>query len=171
MPHVPSPPQPSSCENLKSPTDRLRYLYADVRRISEIAAPELVLHPADRDLTSPPRAPLRGVAACQVHEEALVAATGETLVMDVESITVGADGVFGCVLGVLRAGETKGEHGQMDGDGDGEENKVGSVKKRSRGVLAVPFCGLWRFDQEGRAVEHWENAADPAAVAKWLTGE
>jgi predicted SnoaL-like aldol condensation-catalyzing enzyme len=35
----------------------------------------------------------------------------------------------------------------------------------------MPFCGVWRFDESGRAVEHWENAAYPEALGKWLRSE
>ena len=67
--------------------------------------------------------------------------------MKVESIAADNE-VFGCVLGVLTAG--------ADGDGDDEK-------------LEVPFCGVWRFDPvSGRAVEHWENAADPGRVVGWI---
>ncbi len=54
--------------------------------------------------------------------------------MDVESIT--ANEHFGTVLGMLRA-------------------KVANSEES----LAVPFCGVWRF-QGGQAVEHWENASN-----------
>jgi hypothetical protein len=119
----------------------LRYVYADVCRISEVASDDILLHPADRDLVTPPKPPLRGVQAAQAHEEALVAATGGTLVMDVESIT--ANHEFGCVMGVLRA------------------------TKQGRPDLAIPFCGVWRF-KDGLAVEHWENAANPGLLGAWL---
>ncbi|KAK3387932.1 hypothetical protein B0H63DRAFT_521947 [Podospora didyma] len=132
----PGPPFPST-------TSLLRYLYADLTRISEVVSPSLLLHPADRALFTPPKPPLRGTSAVQAHENSLLAATEGTLVMDVESIT--ANEHFGTVLGTLRASKT----GRKDD-------------------LAVPFCGVWRFDDSGRAVEHWENAADPMAVAKWL---
>ncbi len=79
----------------------LRYLYADVSRISQVSADDIVLHPADRALTSPPKPPVRGIEAVQAHEEALIAATGGTLVMDVQ--TIAANEHFGTVLGTLRA--------------------------------------------------------------------
>ncbi|WP_405657932.1 nuclear transport factor 2 family protein [Streptomyces sp. NBC_01166] len=78
----------------------------------------------------------RGAAAVLAHEQALIRMTHGTLVMDVHQIA--ADDHFGAVLGVLRA-------------------------TRPRPV-AVPFCGLWRFI-DGRVVEHWENAADPALLS------
>ncbi|KAG7291779.1 hypothetical protein NEMBOFW57_001799 [Staphylotrichum longicolle] len=107
--------------NLTTSLARLQYFYQDVTRLSAIASPSLVLHPADRDLSSPPRPPLVGIAAAQRHEQEFVAAAaaaagaGVTMVMDVESITVGRDGTFA-------------------------------------------------------AVEHWENAADPEALVRWLKG-
>ncbi|KAM7185811.1 hypothetical protein V8F33_012201 [Rhypophila sp. PSN 637] len=120
----------------------LEYLYQDLSRISEIASKDIVLHPADRDLSSPSKQPLKGIESVQAHEDALIAATGGTLFMEVQSIE--ANEHFGAVLGVLRA------------------------TKSGRHDLAIPFCGLWRF-QDGKAVEHWENAADPRALARWLT--
>lgn len=119
----------------------LRYLYEDVTRISEVSSPDIILHPADRDVSNPPRQPLVGLSAVQAHEDALLAATHGTLVMDVESIT--ANEHFGAVMGKLRA------------------------KKEGRSEVAVPFCGLWRF-KDGRAVEHWENAVDAAKLGEWL---
>ncbi|KAK4209299.1 hypothetical protein QBC37DRAFT_294900 [Rhypophila decipiens] len=121
----------------------LEYLYQDLSRISEIASKDIVLHAADRDLSSPPKQPLKGIQSVQAHEDALIAATGGTLVMDVQSIE--ANQHFGAVLGVLRATKPGGQD------------------------LAVPFCGVWRF-LDGKAVEHWENAADPMALEKWLMG-
>ncbi|KAI0469051.1 hypothetical protein F4859DRAFT_488370, partial [Xylaria cf. heliscus] len=100
-------------ENTK---ELLLYLYADLTRLSRVASPEIILH----RFTDPSR-PLEGIAAAQAHEEALVAATGGTLVMEVESVVANAH--FGAVLGVLRA--KGGDKGRED--------------------LAVPFCGLWRF--------------------------
>ncbi|KAK5651254.1 hypothetical protein OQA88_12662 [Cercophora sp. LCS_1] len=122
-------------------TALLRYLYADLTRISEIVSDEIVLHTADRDLHSPPKAPVKGVAAVQAHEEALIASTGGTLVMDVQSLT--ANEHFGTSLGVLRA------------------------TKAGKEDLAIPFCGVWRF-KGGKAVEHWEQAADMKAFLKWV---
>jgi len=77
----------------------------------------------------------------QAHEDALFAATEGTLVMDVDSIS--ANEHFGAVMGTLRA------------------------NKKGKGEVAVPFCGVWRF-QGGKAVEHWENAVDAAMLGKWL---
>ncbi|KAH8744321.1 hypothetical protein F5883DRAFT_590334 [Diaporthe sp. PMI_573] len=136
---------PSSADSAKTTEHiaMLRYLYADVRRISEISSADIILHPADRDLSTPPKPPLRGVAAVQAHEEALVDATGGTLVMEVDKITASDD--FGTVLGTLRASQP------------------------GRGEIAVAFCGVWRF-KDGLAVEHWENAANPARLVEWLVG-
>jgi hypothetical protein len=151
-----------------------------------------------------------GIAAAQKHEEELVAATGGTLEMDVESINVAKDWSFGCVIGVLKAGSPCGSSGagsasaasgcgsgeervQNNGggaaaDGEGgdrggqEEAEVkggrdeayqegGRKEDSQRGRIEMPFCGVWRFDELGRAVEHWENAAYTEALGKWLRGE
>ncbi|KAK0631200.1 hypothetical protein B0T14DRAFT_501292 [Immersiella caudata] len=122
-------------------TTLLQYLYEDLSRISEVASRDILLHTADRDLSSPSKAPLRGVEAAQAHEDALIAATGGSIVMDVQSIS--ANEHFGSVMGVLRASKT------------GRED------------LAIPFCGVWRFEG-GWAVEHWENAIDPGQFALWF---
>ncbi|KAK0723334.1 hypothetical protein B0T26DRAFT_740310 [Lasiosphaeria miniovina] len=143
----------SNMKSLRSPntTALLRYLYSDVRRISDVASPDIILHPADRRVSASRvvdgaagRPPLVGLAAAQAHEDALVAATRGTLRMDVQGMI--ADAHFGAVLGVLRA------------------------TRQGCDDLAVPFCGVWRF-VDGWAVEHWENAADPAALARWLQQE
>lgn len=89
---------------------------------------------------------MTSLSAAQAHEAALMAATGGTLVMDVESITANAH--FGCAMGTLRAGG--GSSGRTE--------------------IAMAFCGVWRFDEEGRAVEHWENAEDPGRLVRWLRG-
>ncbi|MBZ4321414.1 nuclear transport factor 2 family protein [Streptomyces huiliensis] len=77
----------------------------------------------------------RGIDAVLAHEQALVRLTAHTLTMDVSHIA--ATDHFGAVLGVLRATHPR--------------------------PFAMPFCGLWRF-ADGRVVEHWENAYDPAAL-------
>jgi hypothetical protein len=120
----------------------LQHLYADVTRISQVSTNDIILHTADRDLSSPPRPPLRGKTAAQAHEDALVALTQGTLVMDVQTIV--ANEHFGTAMGILRA------------------------RKEGRGDLAIPFCGVWRFEK-GLAVEHWENAVDARALEAWLS--
>lgn len=130
-------------ENHPANLSLLQSLYQDLSRISEFVSQDVVLHPADRDLFNPPRKPVRGVAAVQAHEDALIAATGGTVVMDVQNIIVNEN--FGTVLGVLRATKAGGDLGD----------------------LAIPFCGVWRF-QDGKPVEHWENAANPRALEEWL---
>lgn len=144
-------------------TSLLRYLYADLRRISQVASPAIILHAADRSLSSPAKDPIRGIDAVQAHEERLVAATGGMLQIEVHSIS--ANEHFGAVLGTLRTGR----YGQQ-GEGDDHEidQAIGSVSAGAEISLAMPFCGLWRF-VDGKAVEHWENAADPARLAHWLT--
>ena len=119
----------------------LQHLYADVTRISQVSTNDIILHTADRDLSSPPRPPLRGKTAAQTHEDALVALTQGTLVMDVQTIV--ANEHFGTAMGILRA------------------------RKEGRGDLAIPFCGVWRFEK-GLAAEHWENAVNARALEEWL---
>lgn len=118
----------------------LRYVYADLTRISQIARPDIVLHTADRSLCCPAKEPIRGVEAAQTYEEHLAAATGGTMVMNIQNIS--ANEHFGTVLGTLQAGST----GR---------------------TISMPFCGVWRF-VDGRAVEHWENAFEPARFRDWL---
>ncbi|KAH8879252.1 hypothetical protein GQ53DRAFT_756148 [Thozetella sp. PMI_491] len=129
---------PTSAKTFPDTVSLLRYMYEDVRRISHIATRGILLHTFDRALSSPPKPPLRGIVAAQAHEDALVAASGSSLFMDVEKIS--ANDHFGAVFGMLRAKATAGT----------EE-------------LAVPFCGFWRFE-EGRAAEHWENVTDIDAL-------
>ncbi|KAK3903512.1 hypothetical protein C8A05DRAFT_14530, partial [Staphylotrichum tortipilum] len=145
------------------PYDRLVHLYKDLTHLSQIASSQLTLHPAF-PRNSPP---LVGLAAAQAHVEALVGATNGTLVMRVDKITVGEDGVFGCVIGVIEAG---GSQSQKADGGKGATTGGGGEGWNGRGVMRMPFCGLWRFDEKGMAVEHWENAADPEAFGKWLIG-
>lgn len=128
----------------------LRYLYEDLTRISQVVSADIILHRADRDLLQAGESePVRGVDAVQAHQEALVAAARGTLRMEVESIS--ANEHFGAVLGILHACSSASDH---EGEVTGE-------------LLAMPFCGLWRF-VDGVAVEHWENAADPARLREWL---
>lgn len=174
-----------------TPLTNLHLLYKDITRLSQIASPLLILHPADRALVSPPRAPLLGIKAAQQHEEDLVKAAtarGGRLVFRVESIQVDGSGTFGVVLGVLEGGlvgagaavapagggggggsnkgasDSKGVSGEESSEGDGG-------REREEGDIEMAFCGVWRFDEMGRAVEHWENAADPAALVRWLQGK
>lgn len=117
----------------------LRWLYADLTRISQVATSNIILHRVHDH-----GHPLHGAAAAQAHEEGLVAAAGGTLVMDVDRVS--ANKHFGSVMGTLRA------------------------QSRHRGVpdLAVPFCGVWRFEK-GRLAEHWENVSvNPVKVAQWF---
>lgn len=81
-----------------------------------------------------------GLADVLTHERSLLAATAGTLVMDVRQIA--ASDHFGAVLGILRSDAPQ--------------------------VVAMPFCGLWRFD-DGKLVEHWENAFDAAELGRLLT--
>jgi predicted SnoaL-like aldol condensation-catalyzing enzyme len=83
--------------------------------------------------------PCVGKDAVMAHERALLDLADGTLVMEVEHIV--ANDHFGAVLGVLRI--------------------------RRPQESAMPFCGLWRF-VDGRIVEHWENAYDPAVLMNAL---
>jgi ketosteroid isomerase-like protein len=93
----------------------LRAVYDDLACIGEFCADDVVLHPADREVTG---GLVVGKEAVTDWEVNLIRLTGGTLVMDVDDIT--ANGYFGAVTGVLRA---------QPGDRE----------------VAMPFCGLWRF--------------------------
>ncbi|KAK8100043.1 hypothetical protein PG999_010417 [Apiospora kogelbergensis] len=113
-------PTPSATPSFANSDDMLRWLYADLTRISQVASADL-------------------------HEEGLVAAAGGTLAMDVDRVSTNA--YFGSVMGTLRARSTN----------------------TNIPDLAVPFCGVWRFDDRGRLAEHWENvSADQDKVARWF---
>jgi limonene-1,2-epoxide hydrolase len=122
----------------------LRAVYADLTRLGEFAADDMVLHSAEREVCNNPAvARVVGKKAAVAKERDLIRLTGGTLVMDVEHIA--ANDHFGTVVGVLRAHR-------------------GSTK------LAVPFCGVWRF-RDGLITEHWENAYDLSAFATFLGGQ
>jgi hypothetical protein len=122
----------------------LRAIYADLTRLGEYAADDMVLHTAEREVCSDVTARRAvGKEACVAKERQLIDLTGGTLVMDVELIT--ANDHFGAVFGVLRA-------------------------HRGRATLAIPFCGLWRF-RDGLITEHWENAYDLAPFKTFLSHE
>lgn len=121
----------------------LQTIYADLTRIGEYAADDMILHRADRALFREAAAGrVVGRDAAVTHERELIRLTGGTLVMDVEHIS--ANDHFGAVFGVLRA-------------------------YRDGATLAVPFCGVWRF-RDGRILEHWENAYDLSTVQAFLAG-
>lgn len=84
--------------------------------------------------------PVMGRDNVVAHEVGLVAMTGNTLVMDVAHIA--ANDHFGAVLGTLRV--------------------------QHPAPATMPFCGLWRFEN-GRVLEHWENAYDATAFMEVLT--
>jgi ketosteroid isomerase-like protein len=115
----------------------LRAVYADLTRLEDYASDDMILHSAERT-DDDGRYVGRHAAVTKEHD--LIRMTGGTLVMDVEKVV--ANDCFGAVLGVLRA--------HRDGH-----------------VLAVPFCGLWRF-RDGLIAEHWENAYDVPAIAHFL---
>jgi hypothetical protein len=122
----------------------LRAIYADLTRLGEYAADDMVLHAAEREVSSDVTAGrIVGKEAAVAKERELIRLTGGTLVMDVEHIA--ANDHFGAVFGVLRA-------------------------HRGRATLAIPFCGVWRF-RDGLITEHWENAYDVSAVQAFLSGE
>jgi hypothetical protein len=120
----------------------LRALYADLTRLGEHAADDMVLHAAEREVSSDVTAGrIVGKEAAVAKERELIHLTGGTLVMDVEHIA--ANDHFGAVIGVLRA-------------------------HRGGATLAVPFCGLWRFC-DGLITEHWENVYDVSAIKTFLS--
>ncbi|HVK67653.1 MAG TPA: nuclear transport factor 2 family protein [Polyangium sp.] len=122
----------------------LRAIYADLTRIGEYAADDMVLHKAERAFVRDAAAGRAvGKEAAVAHERELVRMTGGTLVMDVEHMV--ANDHFGAVFGVLRA-------------------------HRDGATLAVPFCGVWRF-RGGLVTEHWENAYDVLTVEAFLSGK
>jgi ketosteroid isomerase-like protein len=119
--------------------DALRAIYADLTKIGDCSAEGVVLHTAERELPNAVRA-YRGRSAVVGREADLVAALRGELVMDVEFLS--ATAYFAAVAGKLRA--------TLDGE-----------------QLAMPFCGLWRFE-DGKIVEHWENAYDAAAFEEFI---
>ncbi|MDI1448828.1 nuclear transport factor 2 family protein [Polyangium sp. 6x1] len=122
----------------------LRAIYADLTRIGEYSADDVVLHKADRAFLRDAAAGRAvGREAVVTHERELVRMTDGTLVMDVEHMV--ANDHFGAVFGVLRA-------------------------HRAGATLAIPFCGVWRF-RDGLVTEHWENAYDVGAVQAFLMGD
>ena len=118
----------------------LRTIYADLSCIDKYSADNVVLHRAERDVVPdlPPR--VIGKEAVLARELELIRMTGNTLVMDVQHIS--ANDYFGSVMGILRA----------------------RINGRD---IGMPFCGLWRF-QNGRILEHWENAYDAASLGQLL---
>jgi pyridoxine 4-dehydrogenase len=109
----------------------LRTVYADLTRLRDFAAEDVVLHAAERETPGGVKRVV-GRDAVDEKERALIAMTGGTLVMEVQHIV--ANDHFGTVLGVMR------------GTSDGK-------------TIAMPFCGVWRF-RDGVILEHWENAYD-----------
>jgi hypothetical protein len=116
----------------------LRAVYSDLARMGEYVADHIVLHKALRD-TDAGNGVCVGREAVVAHELALIDMTGGTIMMDVQHIV--ANDYFGAVLGILRS---------------------------AKQAIAMPFCGLWRFE-DGRIVEHWENAYDAGALEAALT--
>jgi hypothetical protein len=117
--------------------DTLRAVYADLSRIGEYVTEDVILHKAVPGADASDSLAI-GKDAVVAHESALIEATGGTLLMDVQHIV--ANDYFGAVLGILRARGDK---------------------------IAMPFCGLWRFE-DGRLAEHWENAYDAHALVAAL---
>lgn len=117
----------------------LRDIYADLTRISDYVADDVVLHAAERGI--PGAAPVYVGAQAVLNKEVdLVSRTAGTLVMDVDFVA--ANDHFGAASGYLRA--------SLNGE-----------------AIAMPFCGLWRF-RDGRIVEHWENAYSAIEFAGFL---
>lgn len=122
--------------------EMLRHVYADLRTIDRYCDDDVVLHTADRGASGGP-AQVVGKHAVLDKELELIRLTGDTLIMDVQSVA--ANDYFGAVMGILRA------------ERDGEQ-------------VGMPFCGLWRF-RDGRIVEHWENAYDAGVLGQFLMGD
>jgi hypothetical protein len=100
-------------------TETLRAIYADLACVAKYADDNVVLHTADRCVVGQPGQAF-GKEAVIARELELIRLAGNTLVMDVQDIT--ANDHFGTVLGILRA--------RLNG-----------------GDIAMPFCGLWRFNK------------------------
>lgn len=133
----PMPSNPSH-PNVKT----LRAIYANLRCIGEYVDDDVVLHSAEREITGM-KADYVGRQEVVEKEQELIRLSGDTLVMDVQSIQ--ANDHFGTVIGTLRA----------------------YLRGRD---MAEPFCGVWQF-RDGRVIEHWENAYDARAVGRFLMGE
>jgi hypothetical protein len=100
-------------------TETLRAIYADLACVAKYADDNIVLHTADRHVVGQPGQAF-GKEAVIAKELELIRRTGNTLVMEVQEIT--ANDHFGAVLGILRA-------------------------RLSGSDVAMPFCGLWRFNK------------------------
>lgn len=120
----------------------LRAIYADLRTIGRYVSDDVVLHSAEREMPGQ-IGKYVGAQAVAAKEAELIRLTGGTLVMEVEQIV--ANDHFGAVTGLLCA-------------------------EQYGAKIALPFCGLWRFDG-GQIVEHWENAYDVTAFAQFLGGD
>jgi ketosteroid isomerase-like protein len=128
--------------------EMLRAIYADLRLLTKFASEDIVLHAAGpRDITP---AGSRGIMGDYIGKRAVLARatelfrrSGGSLVMTVDDVV--ANDYFGAALGRLTANRNG---RQFEGE----------------------FCGLWRF-QDGRIVEHWENAADWPAAKRFFLDE
>lgn len=127
----------------------LRAIYADLRLLTKFASEDIVLHAAGPRDVMP--AGSRGIMtgdyigkrAVLARATELFRRSGGSPVMTLDEVV--ANDYFGAVLGRLAANR----HGdQFEGE----------------------FCGLWRF-QDGRIVEHWENAADWPAAKRFFLDE
>lgn len=128
--------------------EMLRAIYADLSLLTEFASEDIVLHAAG------PREPTPGGSggitgdytgkrAVLARATELLRRSGHSLLMTPGDII--ANDYFGAVLGHLTANR----HGhRYEGN----------------------FCGLWRF-QDGRIVEHWENAADWPTAQRFFVDE
>ncbi|ATL25619.1 hypothetical protein [Streptomyces formicae] len=113
----------------------LRAVYADLRTIGRYCAPTIVVHPAHH--TRCDTGTLLGLDAATAHEQALFNLTNNTVVMELEYVA--ANDYYGVAIGLMHAEESI--------------------------PVQVPFCGVWRFDGQGRLIEHWEYDTDPTAFA------
>ncbi|GAA2339006.1 hypothetical protein OKJ48_33400 [Streptomyces kunmingensis] len=123
----------------------LRKLYADLTKIGDYAADDIIYHVAERDLQADVSI-LHGKKKVTEREHLLAKATSGTLVADIDWI--GANEHFGTVMGVFRA----------------------KAPDAAESNFAMPFCGLWRFGVDGRITHHWQNAYDPEALIRFMAG-
>lgn len=97
MPPIPQDTQATNGTiRFQNSSELLKYLYADLTRLSTVVSKYIILHPFYAHSAS-----IYGIAAVQAWEEALVVATDGTLRMDVVSISI--EGDYATIDGVMRA--------------------------------------------------------------------
>lgn len=121
--------------------ERLREAYADLTRFEALCAPNIVVHAQGS----------RGIATGDwvgrdtvlQRIEQLWERSGRSYVMTTQDVV--ANDHFACVLARLQANHPT-NHRSMD----------------------LQICGVWRFDEDGRLVEHWENCDDWSAFENFF---